>query len=201
MRPWLVVIGVVFLTLAGGTMAVLFFGGDGNPTTVVTPYPSFNLGSNETEYLPLDGSNGTSEQFSLVWHATSPIGVTLVETEPCSLNCSLGLTLVSWSSSTSGTWTGTGPFRYPLHCELRNNATQTVSASLTGRAVASTPTHFGLEVEVILGSGAAALLLVGGLAIFLGLFLRGNPYGPRPSLTSPSAEESEELSGGPPPGH
>jgi hypothetical protein len=200
-RPWLVVVGVVFLTLAGGTLAILFLGGDGNPTTVVTPYAPFSLGPNVSQSLTLDGSNGSSEQFSLVWHSSAPIIVSLLEPQACSGNCSQGRVLFSWPSNLSGAWSGTGPFHYPLQCLVRNTATHSSTVSLTGRAVASTPTHFGLEVEVILGSGAAGLFLVGGLAIFLGLFLRGDPYGPRPPLVSQSADDVEEIAEEPPPDH
>jgi hypothetical protein len=200
-RPWLVVIGVVFLTLAAGTLAVLYFGGDGNPTTVVTPYAPFTLGADTSERVTFDGSNGTSEQFSLNWHASDPINVTLEESQPCSGNCSLELVLFEWSSNTSGTWSGSGAFRYPLQCVIENSQSRASTVSLTGRAVSSTPMHFGLEVELILGAGAAGLLLVSGLAIFLGLFLRGDPYGPRPPLVSRSADDAEEIASGRPPDH
>ena len=201
MRPWLVVIGVVFLTLAGGTLAILYLGGDGSPTTVVTPYAPFSLAPNASESLALDGPNGSSEQFTLAWHASVPIVVSLIESQPCAANCSQGRILFNWTSNASGAWSGTGPFRYPLECVLHNTATRTATVSLTGRAVASSMVHFALEVELILGAGAAGLILVGGLAIFLGLFLRGDPYGPESPLVSQSADDAEDIVGGPPPSH
>jgi hypothetical protein len=199
-RPWLVVIGVVFLTLSAGTIAILYFGGDGNPTTVVTPYQPLALAANETEPLTLYGSNGSSEQFSLNWHATAPLAVTLIESN-CTATCSATHVLVNWSSSLSGAWTGSGPFVYPLRCTVHNLQSEPVTLSLTGRAVASSTAHFSLGFEVVLGAGAAGLLVVAGLAIFLGIFLRADPYGPEPDLVSRSAEDVEEIAGPPPPDH
>lgn len=191
MRPWLVVVGVVFLTLSGGTLATLYFGGDGSPTTVVTPYAQFNLGANTTENLPLYGPNSSTGQFSLVWQANSPIVVTLEEAQPCPGQCAE--VLYEWSSNLSGKWEGTGSFKYPLQCVLDNAGSRSATVTMTGRAVGTNPTHFPLEVDLVLGAGAAGLLLVGGLAIFLGLFLRGDPYRERPSTVSPSAEDLDET--------
>lgn len=199
MRPWLVVIGVVFLALAGGTLATLYFGSSGNPTTVVTPYSQLSLGANTTERLSLYGSNGSSEQFSLVWQASTPIAVILEQVLPCPGHCDH--VLVAWSSNLSGTWAGSGPFAYPLQCVLENAQSHPTTVTLTGRAVTSNPTHFSLEIEFVLGAGAAGLLLVGGLAVFLGVFLKGDPYGPRSPEVSPSPEDAEEVAGEGPPDH
>ena len=58
-----------------------------------------------------------------------------------------------------------------------------------------------LEFDLLLGAGAAGLFLVGALAIFLGLFLRGDPYGPRLPLVSRSADDVEDLAQDDPPDH
>ncbi|MGA7862372.1 MAG: hypothetical protein WCB19_11060 [Thermoplasmata archaeon] len=50
-----------------------------------------------------------------------------------------------------------------------------------------------LEFDLLVGAGAAGLFLVGVLAIFLGLFLRGDPYGPRLPLVSRSADDADEM--------
>ena len=203
MRPWLVVVGVVFLTLAAGTLAALYFTGDGNPTvsTVVTPYAPFNLGPNASERLTFGGSNGTSEQFNLVWRASAAISVVLQETPTCPASCGVGHVLVNWTSNVSGSWAGSGPFRFPIQCLLENPGAGPATVSLTGRAVATNPTHLALDFELMLGAGSAGLLLVGGLAIFLGIFLRGDPYGSAPGVVSRSAEDVEEIAGEDSPDH
>jgi hypothetical protein len=202
-RPWLVVIGVVFLTLAAGIVAALYFAEDGTPTlsTVVTPYPPFSLGPNAVEHLTFGGTNGSSEQFNLVWHSSGAIVVILEQTQLCTASCGGEQVLVNWSSNTSGAWSGPGPFHFPLQCVLENSQAVSSTVTLTGRSVASNPNHLGLDVELLLGAGAGGLLLVGGLAIFLGVFLRGDPYGGRPPIVSRSAEDAEEIARDAPPGH
>jgi hypothetical protein len=194
-RPWLVVVGIVFLTLAAGTLATLYLAGDGPPNVVTVPtvYPTFVLASHEGTTLPFSGPNGTPERFTFSWQSSGPIGVLLEERRSCSAPCVNPIVLDNWSSQLSGSWTGSGPFDYPLLCVLQNPSDQPANVSMDGRAVAMMPTHLSLLFDVLVGAGAAALLVVGGLAVFLGLFLRGDPYGPPSPLAPRSADDVEEL--------
>lgn len=193
MRPWLVVIGVVFLTLAAGTLAALLFAGSGNQSTATTPttYRLSGILPNATEELPFSGSGGASEQFSLVWQATGALHVVLRQTQPCSGSCGGDPLLVAWPSNSSGDWSGSGPFHFPLLCDIQNVQSQPLNVTLSGRAVSSSPTTLSLEFEVILGAAAAGLFLVGGLAAFIGLFLRGSPFLPGPAPVRRSADDLE----------
>lgn len=204
MRPWLVVVGVVFLTLGAGSVAALYFGGQGTITTTRVPPLSFALGSNASDTLTLEGENGSSEQFHLSWHSSVPINVVLESPQGCagpSGPCWPTTTLASWPDSPSGGWNGSGPFHYPLLCLMLNHHSTAANVSITGAASAQTPFHENLAFEVILGASAAALFVVGGLAVFLGVFLAEDPYGPSPSLVSQSAEDVEELTRDPDPPH
>jgi hypothetical protein len=202
-RPWLAVIGVIFLTLAGGILAALFLSGGGNLTVVTTPSPYrlFLSGPNGTEELPFNGSLGTSEQFSLVWRSSSPVQVILEQTSPCYSPCPTGPVLIDWPSNVSGSWSGTGPFHFPLQCLVENMRSQPANVTLTGRAVSSTPIPLSLAVELLLGAGAGGLFIVGGLAVFLGLFLKADPYGSPTVLVHRSPDEPDELGLGHPPIH
>ncbi len=202
-RPWLVVVGIVFLTLAAGTLATLYFAGAGNPTvtSVATPYPTFALWANETLILPFSGPNGSAEQFSLAWHASSRIGLVLEAQRSCVATCVPSRVLANWSSNTSGNWRGAGPFPYPLLCVLRNLQSHLTNVTLTGRAVATNPTRLSWMFEVVVGAGGVGLVVVGGISLFIGLFLRGDPYGPDPPLVSRSADDAEALAREPPPAH
>jgi len=202
-RPWLVVIGMVFLTLALGSAATLYFAIQGTSTvsTTVTSPPTFSVGAHGTQVLFFSGSNGSSERFSLSWHSTGPLSVQLEEPPTCAASCGDRLLLWSWPSNLTGAWAGNGPFTYPLVCVLQNLLSRTANVTLTARVVATTPTHPSLGFVVIVGAGAGALFIVGGLAIFLGLFLRGNPYGLQAAPVSRSAEDVEELTRDERPGH
>lgn len=195
MRPWLVFVGMLFLTLAGGLVASLLLASGGNTTTstTVTHPPVFSLAPNATATVPLSGFNGSSEQLTLNWVSTRPIHFVLQSPAGCSGGCWTSSTLAIWLSNMTGSWQGSGPFHFPLLCLLHNPLTQSTNISLTSRAVATSPTMPSLELELVVGAGAAALFAVGGLAVFLGVFLRTNPYaGPR-ALVSRSANDVEEL--------
>jgi hypothetical protein len=202
-RPWLTVIGVLFLTLGLGTAATLYFAGQDNPTTytAVTAPPTFSLGPGATDVIPLNGANGSVEQFHLAWHSSAPLKVLLFEPEACTAPCSERLSLENWSANLSGTWTGSGPFNYPLYCAVTNLQSNALNVTLIGRAESTTPTHPSLLFEIVLGGGAGALLVVGGLAVFLGVFLRQNPYGPEPPLLPRSPEAIDEWARDEPPSH
>jgi hypothetical protein len=205
-RPWLVVAGIIFLTLAAGTGATIYFAGQGNPARASAPIGPITLpvGPDGSETLSLAGVNGTAEVFSFSWHSTSPVAVVLDSPNGCSTPsgpCWGATTLDTWSSNTSGNWTGSGPFHYPLQCLLKNTHTDPSNVTLKWRASSTSPTHLSLAVEIVLGAGAAGLFAVGGLAVFLGLFLRSDPYGAEPRIVSRSADDMEELSRGPPPDH
>lgn len=203
MRPWLAVIGILFLTLGLGTAATLYFAGEVNPatSTAVTSPPMFSIGPGGTDVVTLYGSNGTAEQFHFSWHSSGPLNVQLLEPQPCSGPCGNRVSLQNWPANVSGTWSGTGPFDYPLFCVLTNSQSTALNVTLMSRAQATNPTHLSLLFEIALGGGAAALFVVGGLAVFLGIFLRVDPYGPDPPYVSRSADDVEELTREDPPGH
>jgi len=202
-RPWLVVLGTLFLTLGLGTGAALYFSGQANPilTTTVTPPLNYSLAPNQTDVAFLAGSNGSSEVFHFSWHSSAPLDVLLQEQEPCKAPCGDRQLLVNWSVNRSGTWEGFGPFLYPLICVLTNDHGTPVNVSVSSRADSTAPSHVSLLFALILGGGAAALLIVGGLAVFLGVFLRGDPFGPDPPVVSRSPDDVEEWARDPPSNH
>jgi hypothetical protein len=205
-RPWLVVVGVIFLTLAVGTGATIYFAGQGNPSrsTVHSGPQTLLVGPSETETLSLPGTNGSSEQFSFSWGSTSPVAVILESPAGCASSsgpCWSASTFAIWKSNTSGIWTGSGPFHYPLECVLQNSHSDPTNVTTRSSATAMNPTHLPLLIDIVLGAGAAGLFVVGGLAVFLGLFLRGDPFGPEAPILSRSADDLEETFREPPPDH
>lgn len=197
MRPWLVVVGIVFLTLGIGSATTLYLGDQGSVSSTNGTGPiSFPLGSNSSEVLTLQGTNGTTEHFRLQWAASSAIAVELESSAGCSSGgstCWPSAVLAQWSGSASGVWAGAGPFHYPLLCVLKNSNADPSAVTVSGRASAETPVHETLVVSLLLGLSAAALFIVGGLAVFLGLFLASDPYGPAAPPVSRSAEDVEEI--------
>jgi hypothetical protein len=204
-RPWLVVVGIIFLTLAIGTAATIYFAGQGNPSRTTVPFgATLTLLPGESETLSPPGSNGTAEFFTLTWYSTVSINVTLQSPAGCTKASGpcWGLSVLdSWKAGTSGVWASSGPFHYPLQCLLKNPQNVSAAVTVSTSATSTHPTHLSLLIELVLGAGATGLFVVGGLAVFLGLFLRGNPYGPESPEVSRSADDVEELYPRPPPDH
>jgi hypothetical protein len=198
-RPWLAVIGVIFLTLGVGLASTLYLGAQGTVTSSTfdtAPIP-FLLSPNESESLTLPGANGTTESFQLVWTSALPIRVTLGSPKGCAGPagpCWNASTLVTWASSRSGQWSGAGPFHYPLICTVVNPGADGSNVTVASRSAATSTARPSVLFEVVLGTAAAALFIVGGLGVFLATFLRADPYGEPLSLGPRSAEDLEDPS-------
>jgi hypothetical protein len=86
-----------------------------------------------------------------------------------------------------------------LNVSSTTGVVATFQATAVDAYTVVTPLSTGFEL--LLDASAGALLAVGGVLVFLGLFLRGNVYGPPPPVVSRSADDVEEIArGGPPPG-
>jgi hypothetical protein len=108
------------------------------------------------------------------------LDVGLYAGEPCrgaGSVCPTGPPFASWTAR-SGQWNAKGSLTFPWVLEIRN-PNQT-SSSLNGALLESWPAtstfNFGWGVIVSL-AGAVILLGIGGVAVFLGLFLRPGVYG------------------------
>jgi hypothetical protein len=130
------------------------------------------------------GVNESSAQVTLVWAASQYMDVALYGSGPCphsSGTCPGGAPLKSWVGYT-GKWSASGALLFPLYLNLTNpNGT---IASFSGTLVETYSTSaladptWSLFVPLL---GAAVLVAIGGVAIFLGLFLGQGVYSPTPA--------------------
>lgn len=181
MRPWLVLVGMVFLTIAVGT-AVTYYAASTSPTsgtTYVTPI-HLTVAGNATESYLIAGGNGSTERLSFSWSSTAPVRVALSEPGACTGSgpCSADRILANWTLATRGNWSASMHFTFPIQCVFVNENGASVSVDGTARAWSSATANLPLTLEVAVLAGVAALSVVAGAAIFLGLFLRADPYGP-----------------------
>lgn len=155
----------------------------------------------------LDNSTATSEiapasapsaNIYFSWVSDYPIAVSLYDRLPCvpqHPSCTPTAPLVSWVRNASGNWTSSGGIDLPVYVVLTNNGSTpaTVSGTIVATYVPSTP-YLPTWSLIALVTGALVLLGIGGVAIFLGLFLRGGIYS-RPSSTVPDsiAEDDRYL--------
>jgi len=208
-RTGLVVIGIVIAALGGGLVLTLF-AISGGATTTTTQYhpedPGLASGASDSWVVP--GAATGSESISVSWSTTALANVGLWAATTCSAPggfCPTGAAALNWSMMTSGkggisagsgatfllvaTNPGTGPMKF------------TGLVSVTDTPNSPVPTwSWGL-----IAAGGIALLAIGGIAVFLGLYLPGGVYehpdaGPRavrhPSL--PPEEPDFEAEDNPP---
>jgi hypothetical protein len=123
------------------------------------------------------------------WGSSESLEVGIYVAGPCTGNsstCPVGPPLKMWYTN-SGAWLYTGSVSTAWFLSIVNpNATV---ASFNSTLVETYPavTQFPLSEwsVLLLIIGALVLIAIGGLAVFLGSFLRSGVYGPAPGLTAP----------------
>jgi hypothetical protein len=132
--------------------------------------------------------NTSSGTFSITWSATHAMSVDLYQGVSCSAPshyCDSGPPLVTWPMNTSGLWTQSGTLRSPLLLSLTNSGSTNVTFSgSTLESYAVGGSNLPAWVELTILAGAVLLVAIGGLAVFLGLFLRSGVYS-RPDAVLP----------------
>ncbi|HKN06669.1 MAG TPA: hypothetical protein VJ021_03555 [Thermoplasmata archaeon] len=206
MRSGLVVIGVVIAVLGAGLVLTLFIlSGGQSVTTQYRPQdPSLSPGFSQNWIVP--GPIGGSGSMSVSWTSSSSAGVALWPTSTCTAPggfCPTGVPLLNWTAAEfgQGTVSSASGSAYILivtnsgNTDLRFTGLISVTYS-PGSAVPDW--SWGL-----IAAGGIVLLTIGGVALFLGLYLPTGVYrdpdaGPvairHPSLPpdDPELDSSEE---------
>ncbi len=210
MRPGLVAIGVVFLVLAAGGLVALFLIPIPTPTVTDTSSTSWTAGPHASNATEIFGPSYLEGAFEINWQSSLPLTIRVYTSTGCTpgvSGCPDWQLAQTFTGAPSGNWSTPGPLRFPFLVAWTN------AGSVAGPVVLTTVTTQGGSVglsplsEILLGLGVGALGFVGGLAMFLGFFLRGGVYRGPPPLVSRGAEDVEEIatgrsSGGPrPPVH
>ena len=178
MRTWLVVIGVVVAGLGAGLILTLFALSPGPAT--VTQFaviaPDIPAHENQSWFVPGPASGGGS--ITVVWNSTTAVNVSLWLAATCISPtgfCATGNPALAWSMTTIGK--GTVSSSAPAYILVASNpgggqARFSGSVSVTyGRGPVLPTWSWGL-----IALGALVLMVIGGIALFLGLFLAGGVY-------------------------
>ncbi len=204
-RPGLVVVGGLLIVLAVAAIAVVTFtpGGTNQTSTAIT-IPVHDLLPNATNFALIPGTNASAAIFSLTWTATIPTDVRLYDAPGCraaALSCATGPPVRAWSAELGGTWSTSGDVGFPYLIEWNTSAPGVGTWGLTGSESISTPMHTGLLESLVIYAAGGALAIVGAVALFLGLFLRGGVYQSTAPMVSRSADDAVEVArdAGPPP--
>jgi hypothetical protein len=205
-RTGLVVVGLaVALVGAGLTLSAFFEPGAPNQTRV-NSFPAPNLQPGEPRTVLVWLHNTSSGSLALNWVASSNVNLSLYRAQNCafmaSVNkaeyCPAGAALASWPSASSGHWNTSGTILFPYLLNLQNLGPKEANVSAVfdeqwPSASPSVPTWIFLSAL----AGGIVCLSIGGIAVFLGLFLRSGVYstarGERASAPPPSEDDGEAL--------
>jgi hypothetical protein len=141
-------------------------------------------------YVPAAPSTSAAIRFN--WSSSNSTEVNWYAAGPCSPApswCIEGGPIASWPGNTSGSWSGTGPAGSG-YCILVNDH-GSVSVNFSGEFIESvrSSTHpLPMVPFAIVLSGGSILIGIGGLSIYLGLFLPAGTYRPRGSTPTDDPE-------------
>jgi hypothetical protein len=200
MRPGLIVVGGLLCVLGAGVVSAFYlFPGPSYQQVERTGAP-VGIAPSATANFSIVGLPGAVTRFDFQWGATPFASVAVYPAAACTGGGCGVAPLVSWNASSGAHWTHAGSLAFPLvvlvHAPSNGSALFSYSAVTT---VPAPPPMTGLTA-ILVDLAGGALLAIGGIAVFLGIFLRGNPYGPPPPLISRSAEDADAIarSGDPP---
>ncbi|MFY9717256.1 MAG: hypothetical protein WAK40_04910 [Thermoplasmata archaeon] len=203
MRTGLLAVGAAMVIVgAGVAIAVTMpFTSPGTSRTVQTWDSQVRAGTSKTYDVPASPSNSAAMQFD--WNSTNATMVVWYVAGPCPTTpgwCLEGA-IKSWTAgNTSGNWSGFGPAASGYCLFIHDSGSAPIN--FTGEFVESVPTpghHLPMIPFAIVLSGGSILMGIGGLSIYLGLFLPSGTYGPRGPHSTEDTEAASEPPDGEPP--
>lgn len=198
-RTRLVAVGLAIALVGGGLVAAVILG-VGNGTTTVATSISVGISPGGTDNWTVNLTPTSNGALTLTWTASAPANVSLWQAAPCgsgSGTCPSGPALATWPASQGGRWSATGPIAglYVLSASNAGTGRINFSAAET-ESYPSANRMFSDAVAWLIIVGAGLLLALGGIAVFLGLFLpsgvySGRPEEPRENLAMDRWDDSE----------
>jgi len=180
-RTWLVILGSVIAIIGAGLIVTLFFLSGGPNTTSQLTFENPGLAPHTPWPEVISLSTSSHVTLGLSWSSSGPANVSLTPAAPCSGSigaCPIGPAVFNWTLSLSGkgstssgnateyillvTNPGSGPIRFSAVVTVNYQAASPLPAWGWG----------------LIAVGGLTLLAIGGIAVFLGLFLPGGVYGP-----------------------
>jgi hypothetical protein len=199
-RTGLLIAGVAVAVIGAGVLLASLTFATGPTYSQFDPVTVPSIPGHTYYEQQLVGVNESSASVTLTWAASNKLVVSVYPAVHCPHNtgvCPSGTAVATWWAD-SGRFSATGSLAFPLFLNLSNaNSTATsFSATFveTYTANALTNPTWNLFLPLI---GAVVLCVIGGVAIFLGLFLPTGVYaGENPPPLDP---EDDELGGSVPP--
>jgi hypothetical protein len=178
-RTGLVVLGIVIAILGVGLVITLFFLSGGPSTTTQTNLGGIVLPPGANFSGPATSSSSVPESITLSWTSTTPANVALIPATACGTSyCPSGGPELTWSNVTTGKGTLSSPdsSAYLLRIVNPGNVSLRFSAGIS--VSFAPPAPVPVWAWWLIAGGGVVLLGIGGIALFLGLFLPGGVYSP-----------------------
>ncbi|MGA7477273.1 MAG: hypothetical protein WBW47_08750 [Thermoplasmata archaeon] len=179
MRTGLVVIGAVLALLGAGLIVTLFFLSGGPVTSSQISFEAPSLAGHSNQTWVVSGPSPGTGSVTLSWSTGVAANVSLWPATTCvgpMGSCPTGPPDLSWVLATSGKET-VSPSDAPVYILLVTNPGNN---PLRFSAVVSVTSSSGSPLTAwswgLIATGGVALLAIGGIALFLGLFLPGGVY-------------------------
>lgn len=184
MRAGLVVTGIAVALVGGALIASVFVAqvAPSAPNNFSSHSDSAMVPTGTTYQLEYNLTATESGNLTLNWSSSSPASVSLWPEAACPTGAGLCLRtapLASWSFNSSGRWWMTGAINERYFVSVADPGStvlgfnDTLSENFTG---ASTGAAAPMWEHTLSLAGGGILLTIGGIALFLGLFLPGNVY-------------------------
>jgi hypothetical protein len=196
-RTGLLVAGTAVAVIGAGVLLATFSFATGPTFTQFDPVSIPSIPSHTYYEQQLVGVNESSASVSLTWAASNKLVVTVYPAVHCPRTsgvCPSGTAVATWWAD-SGRFSSTGSLSFPLFLNISNangNATA-FSAAFTesySTSALANPT-WNLFLPLI---GAVVLCAIGGVAIFLGLFLPTGVYsGENPPPLDPEDDDLDPV--------
>lgn len=196
MRPGLVLVGAALVVLGSSAAVAISVLPPSTTSTGYTYQLSLYSAANQTRATLVPGEGGNSASLLINWSATAAFSVELYPTGQCPVaapSCATGPALASWPGNLSGTQTLHGALSYPYLLVWTASPASGGLFAISCQSQVSVTTPLPGVVSVVVYASAAVLVVLGAVAAFLGLFLRG---GFRSRLREPPPSSLRE----PPPG-
>jgi hypothetical protein len=193
-RPGLVVVGLALLAVGGVVgYAGLTLPGTGYASGLTETISAPNIAPAQLRVVEITVTNSSSGSFSLSWASPATLNVSLYQGVACpspAHYCESGRALADWPANTSGNWRHTGTIMSPYLLAMQNpgSANVTLEGSLAESYPDGTSPAPTSTVLTVL-AGGVLLVTIGGLALFLGLFLRRGVYAEPESVPPRYAHE------------
>jgi hypothetical protein len=178
-RTGLVVIGAVIALLGAGLIVTLFFLSGGPTITNHTTFEDPGIAPYSNQSWAVPGPTPGSGSVTLSWTMSGLANISLWPATTCAKpmgSCPTGPAALSWTLADSGNGSVSPSDSSTYILQATNPANNTLRFSAVISASYSSGSPLSSWSWGLIATGGIALLAIGGIALFLGLFLPGGVY-------------------------